>query len=257
MTRLLLRLYPARWRARYGDEFAVMLGERALGPFDVADVLLGAFDAHLNLRGLGAASAKRKGIAMTLRIGGIAAVIGGPLWVASLIGGSLTDQPIPWLVLALAATGLLLLALVGLSAFQARSHPVVVWLAFAIPAVGALVSIVGLAGMILVGERRFVLDYSAWYVWMIGTFAMFAGSALFATATWTSKTLSRAGAALIGLSSFALLPILGFWGNVTGPAAIVPLLAGFVTFAVGWAALGASAIRIDRLGSATLRGASA
>ena len=51
---LLLRCYPARWRARYGDEFAAVLDERPLGPFDVADVLLGALDAHLHLRGLGA-----------------------------------------------------------------------------------------------------------------------------------------------------------------------------------------------------------
>ena len=28
---LLLRCYPARWRARYGDEFAAVLDERPLG----------------------------------------------------------------------------------------------------------------------------------------------------------------------------------------------------------------------------------
>ena len=69
MIALLLRLYPARWRARYGDEFAAVLEERPLGPFDVADVLLGALDAHLHLRGLGAASQHAKGFAMSLRIG--------------------------------------------------------------------------------------------------------------------------------------------------------------------------------------------
>jgi hypothetical protein len=65
MIALLIRLYPARWRARYGDEFAVVLEERPLGPFDVADVLLGALDAHLHLRSLGAASEHRKGFAMS------------------------------------------------------------------------------------------------------------------------------------------------------------------------------------------------
>ena len=73
MIALLLRLYPARWRARYGDEFAAVLEERPLGPFDVADILLGALDAHLHLRGLGAASEHGKGFAMSLRIGGYAA----------------------------------------------------------------------------------------------------------------------------------------------------------------------------------------
>ena len=55
MRSLLIRLYPARWRARYGDEFAAILEERPLGPFDVADILLGAFDAQLRLRGRDAA----------------------------------------------------------------------------------------------------------------------------------------------------------------------------------------------------------
>jgi len=45
VSSLLVRLYPARWRARYGDEFELVLGDRPLGPFDVADVLLGALDA--------------------------------------------------------------------------------------------------------------------------------------------------------------------------------------------------------------------
>ena len=77
MIALLLRLYPARWRMRYGDEFATLLAERPLGPFDVADVLLGALDAQLHLRGLGSYSEHRRGFPMSLRLGGIAATIGG------------------------------------------------------------------------------------------------------------------------------------------------------------------------------------
>ena len=53
MRSFLIRCYPARWRARYGDEFEAILEERPLGPFDVADILLGAFDAQLRLRGHG------------------------------------------------------------------------------------------------------------------------------------------------------------------------------------------------------------
>ena len=263
MIGLLLRLYPAGWRARYGDEFAVMLGERALGPFDVADVLLGAFDAHLHLRGLGAASEQRKGIAMTLRIGGMAALIGGPLWALSLVGAGLTQNPSLWLVLSVVATVLLLLALVGLSAFQARRHPALVWLAFVIPALGALTSIAGLIGMALFGDLRFVLDYSAWYVWFVGTLTMFGGSGLFALATWVSRNLSRAGAALVGLSSLTIVPALGIASGLPPIAGDLPpevvvalLLSAVIAFALGWAALGVSAVRIDSQGSATLRGAS-
>ena len=79
MRSFLIRCYPARWRARYGDEFEALLEERPLGPFDVADILLGALDAQLRLRGRGAA-AQERGFTMSLRIGGIAAVIGAPLW---------------------------------------------------------------------------------------------------------------------------------------------------------------------------------
>lgn len=63
MIDLLLRCYPARWRARDGDEFAAVLEVRPLSPFDVADVLLGALDAHLHLRGRGAAPQHAKGLA--------------------------------------------------------------------------------------------------------------------------------------------------------------------------------------------------
>jgi hypothetical protein len=91
MRAFLISLYPARWRARYGDEFELILSDRPLGPFDVADVLLGALDAHLHFRGLGAASIHGKGFAMTLRIGGYAAILGGLLWFIALAGNAIND----------------------------------------------------------------------------------------------------------------------------------------------------------------------
>jgi uncharacterized protein YndB with AHSA1/START domain len=48
---LLVRCYPAKWRARYGAEFAALLEEHPLGLLDVVDVLRGALDAQLRLRG--------------------------------------------------------------------------------------------------------------------------------------------------------------------------------------------------------------
>src|SRR5512137_1476326 len=115
---LMLRLYPARWRARYGDEFAAVLAERPLGPFDVADVLLGALDAHLHLRGLGAASQHAKGFAMSLRIGGYAAIVGGLLWLYILAGNAINngaESGAPFIGIAiLAGTLATLVALIGL-----------------------------------------------------------------------------------------------------------------------------------------------
>jgi len=45
----LLRLYPPAWRARYGEELAALLLDMsACSPFDLLDLLRGAFDAHLH-----------------------------------------------------------------------------------------------------------------------------------------------------------------------------------------------------------------
>lgn len=85
MKSLLIRLYPARWRARYGDEFLALLEARPLGPFDVADILLGALDAQLRRRGRGADTQHERGFTMSLRRGGLAAIIGAPLWTAGFV----------------------------------------------------------------------------------------------------------------------------------------------------------------------------
>ena len=89
MRSLLIRLYPARWRARYGDEFEAILEERPLGPFDVADILLGALDAQLRLRGRGADIHEGTGFSMSLRLGGAAAIVGAVLFPAGFIVSSL------------------------------------------------------------------------------------------------------------------------------------------------------------------------
>jgi hypothetical protein len=43
----LLRLYPRRWRERYGDEFALILRGTPPGPATVFDVARGALDARV------------------------------------------------------------------------------------------------------------------------------------------------------------------------------------------------------------------
>jgi len=45
--RALLRLYPRRWRERYGEEFELVLRSTPPGPGTVLDVVRGALDAHL------------------------------------------------------------------------------------------------------------------------------------------------------------------------------------------------------------------
>ncbi len=267
-TATLLRLYPARWRARYGDEFSTLLGERPLGPFDVADVLLGALDAHLHLRGLGAASQHAKGFAMSLRIGGYAAILGGLLWFVALAGNAINDGADSgsslfgialWssIVGAVAAT---LVALVGLSAFQSRRHPVLTWTAFAIPAIGAFVALLGIVAVVVAGDSdsTFLGGLSAWAISTIGVTALVLGSALFAIATWLSGSLSRAAAALLLVGALLVMPALA---GVTGgfvPAALgyLALVTAVLAFPVGWIGLGISALRVTGPRPITLEGAS-
>ena len=257
---LLVRAYPARWRARYGDEFLSVLEERPLGPFDVADVLLGALDAHLHLRGLGAASAHSKGFAMTLRLGGYAAIIGGLLFFVGLAAASMLGEAGGVFILAFAAgAAALLVALAGLSAFQARRYPKLVWAAFILPAIGAVITVIGVLGMVFVGDGRFIGQWSAWAVWSFGLVALLLGSTLFAVATWLTHSLSRPAAVLLAVSSLVLIPLgmgldaLSFIAETYAPLAIG---AGVLAFSAGWIGLGLSAVRLDNPGRMAPQGAS-
>jgi len=263
MIALLIRCYPARWRARYGDEFAVLLTERPLGPFDVADVLLGALDAQLHLRGLGAASQHAKGFAMSLRIGGYAAIVGGLLWLVALAGNAINDGAetgSPLLGYSIVgATVMTLVALIGLSAFQARRHPVLTWAAFAIPAAGAVIGLLGYAAIVVTGDSDATLigGISPWMVGSIGLLTMVAGSSLFAVATWRTRSLSRTASGLLAAGALlVVLALLGASGALPSPIAIVPIVAAILVFPVGWVALGISALRITGPAPITLEGAS-
>jgi len=242
---LLLRLYPARWRARYGDEFAALLAERPLGPFDVADVLLGALDAHLHLRGLGSYSEHRKGYPMSLRLGGVAAVVGGALWFAGLMWSLLdpADQD-PGAILAAFGAVALLVGLAGLSAFQARRHPALVWAAFALPAVGGALMTLGLFMLAVVGDQP-VAGVYGWALLIIGALGTIAGSLVFAVATYRTAALPRSGAVILGVS--AVISLIGFVvGSAQGGTAGPIFLAAFGSFAIGWIVLGVQAVRLGR-----------
>ena len=261
MRGTLLRCYPRRWRERYGEEFAALLEERPLGPFDVADVLLGALDAQLHLRGVGAASEHGKGFAMSLRIGGFAALFGGLFWFIGLAGSSATEGNGLFAALGVVATISLLVAMAGLSAFQARRYPRLIWAAFGLPAVGAVISLIGMYGMFTVGDAPFVGSVSPWAIWMGGTLLMVVGSGLFAVATWQAHSLSRSAAALLGGAAIATLVIMpSLMGTISFLPELVASIAPVIVllgFAAGWAGLGISALRLDRRGIAMTPGAAA
>jgi hypothetical protein len=235
---LLVRLYPAAWRERYGDEMAAILEDRPPGPFDVADMLLGAIDAHLYLRGLGHRSEHRKGIPMSLRLAGGAAVVGGALWtlffalgaVAVAVDGDLAPAALLFVVAGLT----LLVAAAGLSAFQFRDHPRAIWLSFLIPLAGVLLMTVSWLGL--------PANDSLWNLGILGLFMIVIGAAIFAAVTFQTAALSRPAAAVTLIGAILFIPgMMGLAGNT-----IIVVVAGIV-FGLGWIGLGIDAIRRDRV----------
>lgn len=245
MIGLLLSLYPARWRRRYGDEFRVVLESRPLGPFDVADVLLGALDARLTpFRLPGTATG---GHLVLLRIGGFGAVFGGAAWFAGLAvasGLAAAEGGRPWLGVMAAGSIGLLVALVGLSAFQGHRRPVLAWVAFAVPAISTVASAVGATAMLVLPEDDSLFGTSPWGIWMIGLVGLFVGSILFAVATYQADVLSRRAATALGAASAAaVLFALATSGGGAVEYTWVPLFAIMAAFAGSWMWLGFSALR--------------
>lgn len=235
MRGLLIRCHPAAWRERYGDEFASILDERPLGPFDVADVLLGALDARLRKHDRRAGVAQRKGFSMSLRIGGIAAILGatslGTAWFLGAgpvkVADTLTSLT---LLLGLA---FLLIGVAGLSAFQARIDPALSWAAFALLAIGTIVAMVAFVGAALLGGEGY------WNLGTLGLLTALFGTLLFAIVTYQTAALSRGAALLLAAGS-----VLPFVAMVSSQYWFV--IAALICFLLGWFLLGVQAIRLDR-----------
>jgi hypothetical protein len=245
MRSLLIRCYPARWRARYGDEFEAILEERPLGPFDVADILLGALDAQLRLRGQRAATEHERGFTMTLRLGGFAAILGATLIALALllISGAVVriDRVVPSLLI-LTGSLALLVALAGMSAFQARAHTRLSWAALWLLVIATVSSTVG----ILVGLAD--ASFEASFVWlMLGLLAAVIGSVLYGIVTY--RALSTGAALLLVAAGVLLFVALAVTSNVNRGATVIGIEAfypGIICFVAGWFVLGVQAIRLDR-----------
>ncbi|MDA8319994.1 MAG: hypothetical protein M0030_09350 [Actinomycetota bacterium] len=126
-ARRLLRWYPARWRARYGEEFAELLtAEIAERPWSwrrTADVAAAGLRARLAAAGLAGfpvdqAAARRAALAATACCAAAFAALGGSMWSQVAIGLQWTTPPdhaVP-LAFALMSAGLLTLAVLALLA---------------------------------------------------------------------------------------------------------------------------------------------
>jgi hypothetical protein len=244
---LLLAVYPAGWRRRYGEEFRAVLESRPLGPFDVADVLLGALDARLAPHRNAISAGPRGGHHVMLRIGGLGAIAGGVMFFVGIAGASgLSGSDAPWLaIMALGSLGILA-ALVGLSAFQAYRNPRLAWAAFAIPGIGTVVSVAGMTGMVLTGDTDapYIGSLDPWSIWIIGLLTTLLGSILFGIATVRAAVLSRRAAQALAWSAASVLVLASAGVNGGGSAiAALVIAAALGAFSVSWVLLGASALR--------------
>jgi hypothetical protein len=238
----LVRLYPASWRARYGDEMEAVLADRPPGPFDVADLLLGALDAHLHLRGLGNRSEHRKGIPMSLRLAGMAAIAGGLLWsifFALGVAAAATNTDLSPAAPLLVIGGItLLVAAAGLSAFQFRDHPRTIWLSFLVPLTGVVFLTVAWFGL-SVGE-------GFWYLGTLGLLTILIGNGIFAAVTVRTRAFSRPASIAVLVGSLLSIPGFFIAGSGLVPSSAVLLAVAGLIFGLGWIGLGIDAVRRDR-----------
>ena len=242
---LLIRLYPMAWRDRYGEEFAVLLEDRPLGPFDVADILLGALDARLHLRAVGAQPATGARTPLSVRVGSGAAVAGGVLWIVALtvmVTGRMSDSNLSMAQVAIALLTLLV-ALAALSAVQSRSHPVLVWASFLLPAVGILLLAAGATAQVVVGDRPVLVEFTPYFFWIIGTLLALVGCAIFGIVSAVTGGLTRWAAGLISVGAVVqLVTLVGHPVERDGEL----VLGGAFAFGLSWILAGVAVSRAER-----------
>jgi hypothetical protein len=184
---------------------------------------------------------------MMLRIGGVGAVAGGILFFLGIAVGSSVEGPNSlWILVAALGTLGILAALIGLSAFQAYRDPKLAWAAFAIPGIGTLVAVIGMAGAALMADSDapFIGSWAPWSIWMVGLLTTLLGSILFGIATVRAAVLSRRAAQALAWSAAAVI-IVAAGGVEAGESAIqTAVVAGaLAAFSASWVALGTSALR--------------
>jgi hypothetical protein len=247
MIRLLIRCYPRRWRARYGAEFAL---RRALTPFDVADVLLGAFDAHLHLRGHVIGSMDGTGFGMSQRVAGYTAIWAGILWLFALVGYSS--------LFIVGAAIAFVVALVGLGAGHRGTNPLHTWAPVAVGTAGGASTVIGAVALAMNGWNASWDQGYPFVLLLMGVGGVYAASGIFAVRALRERTLSRRSSQLLlegscgGLSSMAvyLLAFVGAFPTSALPPLTEAVLgwagpASLIAFAVGWIGVGLDALLRD------------
>ena len=237
--RWLVRLYPADWRARYGDEFLDLLESRPLNLRSAIDVVFGAMDAHLDSQ-FGPYPKRR--LPMSARLLGLAAVGSGLILTLGILfesPGGLPFRLMMFYPLALAG-------MIGVHRLQAATAPILAWVGLApavifagLSAVGILAGAVGLP-LALNGQAGFVLGAGFWISTMF-----------FGIATAVIGVAPRLGAAAMAVG--APLALVGMSPFNPGVLATLVAQTGVIVFGFGLMWLGLTLI-LGREGASPLPG---
>ena len=241
--RRLVRLYPAVWRARYGDEFLALLEDRPPTGVAIIDVLWGALDAYLFPQ------APEGRFRMFTRLAGLAAVAAG----ATLLIGFLPVEDINRFTVPTVYV-LAVIGLIGIHLRQVSAQPTLAWFGFlaALAALGAGVSgvVLSAAGVLPPsgGEYGFVSGLALW-IGMVVLGATMLSIRVFPTVVSLLLTVS-APVAMLGL-------VVGR-AESSADALGVVALAGIALYALAWIGVGISLVTAQPqegvLGRTTARG---
>lgn len=220
---VLVRLYPAAWRARYGAEFEAFLAERPPSARDVVDILVGAVDARVSPQ---VASASGIRIPWSSRVSGGSAILGGLLWCAvitlAVADRSEADYTLPVLV----ALGLMLLSLPG-RYMRRYARPILV-----------VVSAAALSFAVL---SPGILPWGPWLLIPFGLIAGAFGPGAFVLAAARAGLGSGARWRLVALVMpwFVIGLVLAASGLASGSIGGLALVASLMPLGIAWMFVGA------------------
>lgn len=215
----LLRLYPGRWRARYGEEMAALLEVRPVSWHDRLDLVRGALDAWIHPP-------------TPSRTPAVAALVGGGLWTVVAAGILFQPTPPDWPGYLLEVVPMAAVAVACLS---------VAALGCALRSGDAGVAVFRLTAALA------VVGYASWIVVLAATALGWADGPLLGAA----QTVAVVGTALVGAGLvMAGDTTIGGLVTASGLAMLVPWSAGWLVFGAAWTGIGVAlwlerATRID------------
>ena len=219
----LVRLYPAAWRDRYGEEFKILLEERPPSKRDVLDIVVSALDARVSPQ---VAGAVRIPTPWSSRLSGASAILGGLLWcvVIVLLANNRSEQD--YTLPILMALGLMLLSLPG-RYMRRYAKPIVVG-----------VSAAGLSfGILYAG----ILPWGPWLLIPITLIAGALGPGAFALAAARAGLGSGMRWRLVALTMPVLVigSLLVLFGLVPDSMTGLVMISSLMPLGIAWMATGA------------------